>query len=130
MPNTAVKQSASKAHLTYLLTGDGTVVGPTLANATLLADMEYQGGLYAAWDALYANQAAMQLALQGGGAHCRIAIQLVTAVADVTATINQISATVDVDAVTATKAEIDITMSDAAGQTAYMHLIYDDTIVQ
>lgn len=130
MANTAVKVSSSPNHLTYLLTGDGTVIGPTLANATILADMDQKGPLWAKWSKDYANQAAMQAALLGRGEHCSASVQLITAVADVTATINQISIAVDVDAVTATKAEIDITMSDAAGQVAMLHLIHDHSIAQ
>jgi len=129
MANTAVKASASLNHLSYLLTGDGTQVGPTVANATILADM-VPGPLRDAWNATYADQAAMRTALLGGGADCEISVQLVVAVADVTATENQISVDVDVDAVTVTKAEINLGMSDATGQLAYLHIRHRHSIIQ
>ena len=122
MANTAVKVSASPNHLTYILTGDGTQVGPTIANATILADMYVGGPLWGAWNATYANQAAMRTALLGMGAFCKVTVQLVTSGVDVTAERNQITVDVDVDAVTATKAEINIAMSDTTGQIAYLHI--------
>ena len=130
MVNTAVKSASSRNHLSYLLTGDGTVVGPTIPNATLLADMTNQGPLYDAWNAVYANQAAMRTALLGGGARCNATVLILVAVADVTATINQISIDVDTDAITPTKAELNITMSDAAGQIAMLTLSKWHTIVE
>jgi hypothetical protein len=129
MANTATKVSASPNYLTYLLTGDGTVAGPTIANATILADME-DGPLKDAWKLAYANQAAMRVALLGGGADCRMAIQLVATGVDVTAQVNQPVADVDVDAVSATKAEINIGMSDTTGQLAYLHISHAHSIVQ
>jgi len=128
--NTAVKVSSSENHLTYLLTGDGTVVGPTIPSATLLADMNVGGPLWEAWNTTYANQAAMRTALLGGGANCEISIQLVATGVDVTAEKNQVTADVDVDAVTATKAELNIGMSDTTGQLAYLHIKHRHSIVQ
>ena len=122
MVNTAVKASASKNHLSYLLTGDGTVVGPTIANATILADMTNQGPLFNAWNATYANQAAMRTALMGGGAACNMSLIMMVTVADTTAQINQPSVDVDTDAITATKAEINITMSDTTGTIGMLTL--------
>jgi hypothetical protein len=130
MVNTAVKVSSSANHLTYILTGDGTQVGPTIASATILADMEVGGPLWAAWNAPYANQAAMRTALLGRGANCEVAVQLVVAVNDVTAEENQISVDVDTDAVTVTKAEINIAMSDTTGQIAYLHISRDHSLVR
>jgi len=129
MANTATKASASPNHLTYLLTGDGTVAGPTIANATLLADM-IGGPLRTAWNSTYASQAAMRTALLGLGGHARINLQMVATGVDVTAETNHVVADVDTDAVTATKAEINVGMSDTTGQLAYMHLIYDHSMVQ
>lgn len=130
MANTATLAGATNQRAVYLLTGDGTVTGPTIANATLLADMVENGPLYDAWNATYADQAAMRGALLGSGAACRAVIQLVNAVNDVTAEQNQIAVDVDVDAVTPTKAEINIEMSDTTGQLAYLTLIHDHSIVQ
>ncbi len=135
MANTATKQSAGPCHLTYLLAGDGTQVGPTITNATLLADMINGGPLFDAWNSVLTTQAAMRLALAGAlsginRSGCYMVIQLRTAVKDVTAEINQPSADVDTDAVTVTKAEINITMSDTTGQEAYLHLIAFHSIVE
>ena len=121
MANTAAKASSSPNHLTYLLTGDGTQVGPTLASATILADME-PGPLKQAWEAAYADQAAMRTALLGGGAHCEAEVQMAIAVNDVSTQVNQVAVDVDTDAVTVTRAEINIGMSDTTGQRAYLHL--------
>jgi outer membrane murein-binding lipoprotein Lpp len=128
--NTATKQTRSQNRLTYLLVGDGTQVGPTIANATILQDMEFQGPLFDAWNRTYATQATMRTALLAGGANCYAIIQLRTAVKDVTAEINQPSVDVDADAVTATKAEINITMSDTTGQEAYLHLIHMHSLIR
>lgn len=126
MPNTATKKNASPHRLAYELAGDGTVAGPTIANATLLADAA-TGPLRDALNAVYADQAAMRAALLYGNP-VRILIQLQTAVADVTATVNQIVADVDVDAVTATKPEVNVGMSDATGQVAVLTLEYVHTV--
>lgn len=128
MANTAVKQVATPYRLVYLLTGDGTVQGPTIASATILADM-VAGPLLDLWTAAYANQAAMRTALlysQNG----RMLIQLQNAVNDVTAEQNQVAADVDVDAVTATRAEINIEMSDTTGQIAVLTLEYLHSIIR
>jgi len=129
MANTAVKVSASPNRLTYLLTGDGTVAGPTIANATILADM-VNGPLKDKWNAVLTTQAAMRTALLGRGSHCAIELQLVATGVDVTAQTNQVVADVDTDAVTVTKAEINVGMSNTTGQLAYMHLVHDHSIVQ
>ena len=130
MANTATKVSASPNHLTYLLTGDGTVAGPTIANATLLADMVY-GPLRDAWNAALTTQAAMRNQLLGGLApgSCDIHIQLVSSPVDTTAQVNQPFADVDTDAVTITKAELNISMSDTTGQLAYLHIRHRHSII-
>ena len=128
MANTATKASASPNRLTYQLAGDGTQVGPTIASATLLADM-VPGPLKDAWTAAYASQAAMRTALLGGGAGCKVSVQLAVAVSDVTAEENQISVDVDADAVTATRAEINIGMSDTTGQIAFLHIEHIHSLV-
>ncbi len=126
MANTAVKVSATPNRLTYLLTGDGTVIGPTLANATLLADM-VAGPLRDAWNKTYiaggvGDQATMRTALLGGGQDCSADILLMETGNNVDAQVNQPCADVDTDAVTTTKAEINISMSDTTGQIAMLTL--------
>lgn len=130
MANTATKVSASPNHLTYLLTGDGTQVGPTIANATLLADMVVGGPLWEKWFKTYADQAAMRTALLGGGEACRVIIQLVASGVDVTAEKNQVTCDVDTDAVSVTKAEINLAMSDTTGQLAYLHIEHIHSLAQ
>ncbi len=130
MANTATKVSASANHLTYLLTGDGTVGGPTITSAILLADMQVGGPLWAEWNKVLTTQAAMRAALLGGLANCRVSIQLVATGVDVTAQVDQVVCDVDTDAVATTKAEINIGMSDTTGQLAYLHLIHEHSIVQ
>lgn len=98
------------------LTGDGTVAGPTVANATILAALP-AGPLRDAFNAEYASQALMRTALLNMGAGVRCTIQLVVTIADVTAQVNQVVADVDTDAVTATKAEINYGMTDSTGAT-------------
>ena len=129
MANTATLVSSSRNHLTYLLTGDGTVSGPTIPSATILADMA-EGPLRNAWNATYANQAAMRTALLGGGADCVAGIQLVATGVDVTAQTNQVVTDVDTDAVTPTKAEINVGMSDTTGQLAYLTLTHYHSIAK
>lgn len=135
MANTAVKASAGPCHLSYELTGDGTVAGPTVANATLLADMHNGGPLFDAWNSTFANQAAMRTALLGGaggvnrqGCYCNL--QMAVTVTDTNAEVNQACADVDTDAVTATKAELNISMSDTTGQIAFLTLIAFHSIVE
>lgn len=129
MANTATKVAATPNRLTYLLTGDGTVAGPTIDNATILADM-VAGPLKNAWNATYANQAAMRTALLGGGANCRAAIQLMATGVDVTAQVNQVVVDVDTDAVSVTKAEINVGMSDTTGQLAMLHLMHEHSAIR
>jgi hypothetical protein len=57
-------------------------------------------------------------------------VQLRTAVNDVTAEQNQISVDVDVDAVTATKPEVNVTMSDTTGQEAYLTIEFLHSIIK
>lgn len=128
MANVAVLKFAGSHRLVYELTGDGTVVGPTIANATLLADA-VAGPLEDTLNATYANQAAMRAALLYGNP-VRILTQLQNAVNDVTAEKNQVSVDTDVDAVTATKPEINITMSDTTGQVAVVTLEYVHSIAR
>jgi len=131
MANAVTKVSASPNHITYLITSDGTgAASPPIANATLLTDME-DGPLRDAWKLAYANQAAMRVALLGGGADCRASVDPVVQVVSTTAELNQITVDVDVDAVTATKAEVNVGMSQTSGgQRAYLTLSHAHSIVQ
>ncbi len=129
MANTATFVSATPNRCTYLLTGDGTVVGPTLTNATILGNM-VPGPLKTAWNTVWTTQAAMRTALLGRGAGCSISLQLVATGVDVTAEVDQVVADVDTDAVSTTKAEINIGMSDTTGQLAYMHLLCDHSVTR
>ncbi len=128
MANTATLVSSSPNHITYLLTGDGTVIGPTITNATLLADMA-PGPLRDAWNLVLTTQAAMRTALLGGGEGCVASLQLVATGTDTTAQVSQPVVDVDTDAVTITKAEINIGMSDTTGQLAYLTLEHWHSIV-
>jgi hypothetical protein len=127
--NTATFQSSTRNRCTYLLTGDGTVAGPTVASATILTDMQF-GPLRDAWTAAYASQAAMRTALLAGGANCLAIIQLQNAVNDATAEQNQVAIDVDVDAATATRAEINVEMSDTTGQLAMLHLLHLHSLIR
>lgn len=120
MANVATKVAATQNRLVYSIAGDGTVAGPTIANATLLADMVAGSPLRDLWNATYANQAAMRAALMANEG--RILITMLTTVADTTAQVNQASVDVDTDAVTATKAEINVTMSDTTGTLMYLSI--------
>lgn len=130
MANTATVVSATPNHLTFLLTGDGTVAGPTIANATILAAM-VGGPLKDAWNTVLTTQAAMRSALLGGLApqSCRAIIQLVASPVDTTAQVNQCCIDVDTDAVSTTKAEINVQMSDTTGQLAYLTLVHDHSMI-
>jgi hypothetical protein len=128
MAAAVTKKSASPHHLTYLVVGDGTVAN-TVPSATILADM-VDGPLKDAWQASYANQAAMQDALLAGGSFCRALLSPRTQVADTTAQINQPSVNVDTAAVTATRAELNIQTSDTTGQEFYVHLEHLHSIIR
>ena len=120
--------TATPYRVVYLLEGDGTVVGPTITNATLLADM-VAGPLKDVYNATYAGQATMRTACLTS-APCRAIVQLRATGNDVTAEKNQITVDVDVDAVTATKPEVNITMSDTTGQFAYLTLEHLHSIIK
>jgi hypothetical protein len=126
MANTATLVTSTPHRLVYLLTGDGTVTGPTIASATLITDA-VAGPLEDLLSASYANQAAMRTAFLTG-ATAQVFYQQRTSVNDVTAEINQVSCDVDVDAVTATRPEVNITMSDTTGQIGYLTIQYNHTI--
>jgi hypothetical protein len=129
MANTIGLIGASKNHLVYLLTGDGTVVGPTRTNAEILADFGANTGpLYDLFNATYVAQADMRAALFGTGA--RMFIQLRVSVAVTTAEISQPTVDVDVDGVTATKPEINCAMGDTTGQIGYLYVEHIHSVVE
>ena len=134
MVNTCVKVSASPNHLTYILTGDGTATGLTVANATILADM-VAGPLKAAWAQPFALAVAttvMRPQLLGGATprFCDANLQMAATGVDTTGDRNQLTIDVDYDATTATNAEINIgAFSDTTGQIAFLTLRHRHTIV-
>jgi hypothetical protein len=120
--NTAAVVLAAPNRITYLLTGDGTVVGPTLASATVIGDCA-PGALKEALEASYADQAAMRNAFNTG-IPCKMGVTFQASGNTVTAEKNQIVVDVDVDAVTSTRPEFNIEMSDTTGQIAYLTIEY------
>lgn len=121
MGNTVTKVFSSPHCLRYKVVGDGTV-GSTIANATILADMD-AGELKDLWNATYANQAAMRVALLEGIATMRMFTR--TAVAVTTAEVQGPACDVDTDAVSNTKAEINLQISDTTGTEHYLELRYE-----
>lgn len=129
MANTAALiGTAYPNKVSFLLTGDGTVAGPTLANALGVQAVMVAGPLKDLWNATYADQAAMRAALLAGAG--RVTVQLLATPVDTTAERNQVQVDVDVDAVTATKAEINVSMSDTTGQLAILTLEYVHTAIR
>jgi hypothetical protein len=128
MPNTATLLTSTPYRLVYLLTGDGTVAGPTIASATLIADA-VAGPLEDLLSATYANQAAMRFAfLTSNPARCNITY--LSTPTQVTAEQNLIVVDVDVDAITAARPEINIGMSDTTGQVGYLEIEYLQTTIR
>lgn len=116
MANVATKRGASPNRLVYVVVGDGTVGGPTLDNARLLADM-VAGPLKDLWNTVIpgATQDLLRTALSDGITG-KITTQLRASPVDTTGQSNQITADVDTDAVTVTKGEINLSQSDTTGQ--------------
>jgi len=128
MANTATKLSAGPHHLSYLLETDGSGATLTVASATLLADMD-TGPLKTLWTDTTGNQAALRAGLLDYDPGF-IAITPRTLTADTPAEVNQAGADVDVDAVTATRAELNLQCSATAGNAyivtlRYMHSLID-----
>jgi hypothetical protein len=145
MANTAVKVSASPCHLTYMVTGDGTVAGPTILNATLLTDM-VAGPLKDTWSHVFLTdgtsvQSAQRKSLLGGlqvpapGAKalgfCTVEIQLMATGVDTTTLVIVPVADVDENnAGTTGLPELNLGMSDVTGQIMMVHLRYHHTMIQ
>lgn len=120
MPNTATLLTATPYRLVYLLTGDGTVVGPTIASATLIAN-SVAGPLRDVLSATYASQALMRVAMLQSDP-CRIRAQLRATPVDTTGQANDVVVDVDTDAATVTRPEVNVEMSDTTGQFAYLEI--------
>lgn len=113
MAATITKKAVTSTRIVYEVEGDGTPAA-LIANATLLEDAK-AGPLKDALSADYENQAAMREALLYGNP-VQLRTQIMTSVVDADAEVNQPAADVDTDAVTATKPEINLQISDTAGQ--------------
>jgi hypothetical protein len=127
MANTVTLKSSTPCRLVYEIAGDGTATG-TIASATLITDA-VTGPLEDALSASYADQAAMRAAMLYG-APVQIHTQIQTSVADTTAQVNQPAADVDVDAITATRPEINYQMHDTTGQVVLLIVEYVHTLVR
>lgn len=114
------KVLATPTRLRYKVVGDGTV-GATRTYAELIADMA-DGPLKTLWAASVGTQAQLQAALLE--ANCRIFFQPRTIVATTGDTVAGYAADVDTDAVTTTKAEVNIQMNDTTGDTVYLEIEY------
>lgn len=127
MANTYTYPVATPNRLVVVVTGDGTATG-LLANATLQAQM-VAGPLKNAFDATYADQAAMRLALLYGSP-VLIRMWYRTVVADTTAEVNQLAADVDTDATSPTKPEINYQIHDTTGTIAIMEILLVHSLVR
>tara|TARA_Y100000034_G_C6897183_1_gene413926 strand:+ start:1068 stop:1454 length:387 start_codon:yes stop_codon:yes gene_type:complete len=122
MANTIAHLNSSANHSTWLFTGDGTVVSPALASATIIAAM-VDGPLKDLFSASYANQAAMRTAVIEGNPGIVTTVVRATG-NDVTNEKNRFVLDVDVDAVTAARPEVNTNMSDTTGQIVVVTFHY------
>ena len=118
-------KSATPHRVSFLVEGDGTATH-TITSAVLLAAM-VPGPLYNAWNATYDDQAAMRAALLEGRG--RISFRDRALPVDTTGEVNRAAADVDADAVTATKAELNLQLSDTDGHDFYLDIEYSHSIV-
>lgn len=118
MGATVTVKKATRSRLTLLVAGDGTATH-IITQAVLAAAM-VDGPLKTQWTKVHTTQAAMRAALLEEKG--RIVIRARTQVADTTAQVNQPAADVDTDAVSTTKAEINLQLSDTTGQEFYIDL--------
>lgn len=118
MAATVTSKKATRSRLTLLVAGDGTATA-TITQATLAAAM-VSGPLKTLWTSVLTTQAAMRAALleQKG----RIVIRARAQPVDTTAQVNQPAADVDTDAVSTTKAEINLQLHDTTGQDLYLDI--------
>lgn len=128
MANTATLKYASPYRLVFELAGDGTVLGPNLDSAGLIAGC-VDGPLKDALSASYGSLSALRAAFLYGNP-CEMRVTLNVAVNDVTATRNQISVNVASDQVTSTRPSILIEMSDTTGQSATLVVEYSHSIIR
>ncbi len=128
MAVTAAKTSATPNRLSYLATQDGAAgVALVLASATLIADAAF-GPLRNALSASYANQAAMRAVFVGGNVEITINPRLAAAAGGATEE-GSWTSDVDVDAVTATRPEINIGAPATAG-TALIVIRHTHSLVR
>ena len=114
---TAVTKTANRC--VFKVVADNTGTAGLIASSVILAAMA-PGPLKDAWTKAYANQAAMRTALEGG--NCKLTWAPYTGLA-------LVQPDVDVDAVTATRAEINITIS-AATVEGYLEIEHAHTFVR
>jgi len=119
MAATVTVKKATRSRLTLLVQGDGTATH-IITQAVLAAAMTKAGPLKDQWTKVHTTQAAMRTALLEEKG--RIVIRARTQVADTTAQVNQPAADVDTDAVSTTKAEINLQLSDTTGQEFYIDI--------
>ena len=120
MGNSAALVTSTPYRLVYRVTGDGTVAGPTIPSTQLIAE-SVDGPLQDLLKASYANQAAMRVAFMESNPG-RITVRYQTTPVQTTAEQNLCFADVDVDATTATRPALNITMSDTTGQIALVEM--------
>jgi microcystin degradation protein MlrC len=126
--NAPTIKTATPYRLVVSMAGDGTVAGPTLDNAAIVAALP-AGPLKDTFSAVYADQAAMRAALLYGNP-VQMFITMQTTVNDTTAQVNQCAVDVDTDAVSPTKPEINFAMSDTTGQVAILTVQYNHSLVR
>ena len=120
--------SATASRAVYTVTGDGAATSLTIANATLLADLDgTTGPLYQAFNATYANQAAMRAVIGGGPAN--VSTPGVEIRMNPRSLGGVVAADVDTDAVTPTKPEINIVFP-ATAAVFYLVLEYVSSVVR
>jgi hypothetical protein len=122
MPNTFTLRRATPFRLVYELTGDGTVQGPTLGNATLQAAAP-AGPLKQALNTVFADQAAARQGMLMG-VPIRVTTQTIVTPVDTTGQANQLVADVDLDAGAGNKGEVNVSMSDTTGQIGILTIEY------
>lgn len=127
MAATRTKLTSTPNLLAYVIVGDGTVGPLVIASATLIADAS-DGPLKDALSATYADQGAMRVAFFGNP--CMISLIRRKGPVDTTGQANQSNVDVDVDAVTATRPEVNVEMSDTTGDEVYVILEHRHSLVR
>ena len=134
MAITKTLTKSSPNRLVYLITGDGAAATLTIDSAALITDASAglpsalsEGPLKSLLSASYANQAAMRSVF--GGGNVELLVQVRSAV---NSNIVSAQVDVDVDAVTATRPEVNLTFiaAPANGDTAYLVIENKHSVVQ